>query len=241
MGIESSLMKDADGNEIDDFYEMPNGCICCSATEDIILVLDTLLNKKRDIEYIIVEANGLADPSQVIRMFWIDDGLGRKVELHQTIGIVDAFSFDKKLTNKQLVRDEANEKFSESDLLLRQLVFSDKILLNKVDLIQANHPDFIERIRKIKEQVALVNPNAQIVESVYAKTPLDFLIERPEATVLSIEECKDCHEGHTHHHDHRALESVQSVYINLDSEGKVLDRSALEQFLGSLIWEGIED
>ena len=63
MGIESSLMKDADGNEIEDFYEMPNGCICCSATTDIILVLDTLLNKKKDIEYILVETNGLADPS----------------------------------------------------------------------------------------------------------------------------------------------------------------------------------
>ena len=30
MGLESSLMKDAEGNDIDDFYEMPNGCICCS-------------------------------------------------------------------------------------------------------------------------------------------------------------------------------------------------------------------
>ena len=30
MGLESSLMKDSEGNEIEDFYEMPNGCICCS-------------------------------------------------------------------------------------------------------------------------------------------------------------------------------------------------------------------
>jgi G3E family GTPase len=30
MGIESSLMKDAEGNDIQDFYEMPNGCLCCS-------------------------------------------------------------------------------------------------------------------------------------------------------------------------------------------------------------------
>ena len=31
MGLESSLMKDAQGNDIEDFYEMPNGCICCAA------------------------------------------------------------------------------------------------------------------------------------------------------------------------------------------------------------------
>jgi G3E family GTPase len=30
MGLESSLMKDSEGRDIDDFYEMPNGCICCS-------------------------------------------------------------------------------------------------------------------------------------------------------------------------------------------------------------------
>ena len=36
MGLESSLMKDADGNDIDDFYEMPNGCICCAAKDDLI-------------------------------------------------------------------------------------------------------------------------------------------------------------------------------------------------------------
>jgi len=30
MGLESSLMKDSSGKDIEDFYEMPNGCICCS-------------------------------------------------------------------------------------------------------------------------------------------------------------------------------------------------------------------
>ena len=49
MGLESSLMKDADGNEIKDFYEMPNGCICCAAKTDLINTLDTLLEKKKEI------------------------------------------------------------------------------------------------------------------------------------------------------------------------------------------------
>jgi len=63
MGLESSLMKDAEGNDIEDFYEMPNGCICCAAKGDLILTLDTLLEKKKELEYILVETNGLADPS----------------------------------------------------------------------------------------------------------------------------------------------------------------------------------
>ena len=79
MGIESSLMKDADGNEIDDFYEMPNGCICCAAKDDLINTLDALLEKKSDIEYILIETNGLADSSQLVQTFWLDEGVGSRV------------------------------------------------------------------------------------------------------------------------------------------------------------------
>ena len=79
MGIESTLMKDADGNDIVDFYEMPNGCICCAAKDDLINTLDALLEKQHDIEYILVEANGLADSSQLVQTFWLDEGVGSKV------------------------------------------------------------------------------------------------------------------------------------------------------------------
>jgi G3E family GTPase len=80
MGVESSLMKDGDGNDIEDFYEMPNGCICCAAKDDLIQTLDSLLEKtKRKIEYILVETNGLADPCQVVQSFWLDEQLCSKV------------------------------------------------------------------------------------------------------------------------------------------------------------------
>lgn len=31
MGIESPLMQDSEGKPFDIFYELPNGCICCTA------------------------------------------------------------------------------------------------------------------------------------------------------------------------------------------------------------------
>ena len=111
MGLESALMRDSEGNEIKDFYEMPNGCICCAGKYlivhllmcdnrgDLINTLDTLLGKNPFISYILVETNGLADPSQVIQLFWVDDGLGSKVTLHQVIGVIDSFSFTTKWHN----------------------------------------------------------------------------------------------------------------------------------------------
>ena len=46
MGLESSLMKDSNGEEIEDFYEMPNGCLCCAAKDDLFENL--LQNKKAE-------------------------------------------------------------------------------------------------------------------------------------------------------------------------------------------------
>ena len=71
MGLETSLMKDSSGKEIEDFYEMPNGCICCAAKDDLIQTLDSLLenNEKSgrpQLDYIVVEANGLADPCLLV-------------------------------------------------------------------------------------------------------------------------------------------------------------------------------
>jgi len=31
MGLEASLMTDSEGQVLQDFYEMPNGCVCCAA------------------------------------------------------------------------------------------------------------------------------------------------------------------------------------------------------------------
>ena len=49
--------------ELYKFQKMPNGCICCAAKDDLINTLDALLEKKSDIDYILVETNGLADSS----------------------------------------------------------------------------------------------------------------------------------------------------------------------------------
>jgi len=48
---------------------------------DLINTLDSLLSKKR-LEYVLVEMNGLADPSAIIQTFWVDEGLGSLVKLH---------------------------------------------------------------------------------------------------------------------------------------------------------------
>ena len=116
---------------------MPNGCICCAAKDDLINTLDSMLEKKHDIEYILIETNGLADSSQLVQTFWLDEGVGSKVQLHQTISVIDTLNFQKHVSSVEVLKDEDDQNtHPENELLLRQLVHADKILLNKVDLLQ---------------------------------------------------------------------------------------------------------
>ena len=134
MGLESSMMKDSEGNDIEDFYEMPNGCICCAAKDDLIQTLDSLLENnsksgRPKLEYILVETNGLADPCQVVQTFWLDDELCSKVALHSCVTLIDCREFPKKLDSTAKRQEESKENigqvstsdsdFPENELLLR--------------------------------------------------------------------------------------------------------------------------
>lgn len=104
MGLESSLMKDSNGDDIEDFYEMPNGCICCAAKDDLIQTLDSLLENnqksgKPKLEFILVETNGLADPCVIVQSFWLDDELRSKVQLHSCVALIDSKDFPVKLNS----------------------------------------------------------------------------------------------------------------------------------------------
>ncbi|CDW78263.1 UNKNOWN [Stylonychia lemnae] len=252
MGLESSLMKDQDGNDIQDFYEMPNGCICCAAKDDLIITLDTLLEKKPELDYILVETSGLADPCQVIQTFWVDDGLNSKIELLQTVGVIDTFNFNKKLESTHVLYDELNKpiEFTEKDLLYRQLIYADQIILNKIDLIGEEKDAILERIKKI---INALNPQVKYLESTYSQMPLDNLIQiDTKQQIRQIQDqncCLDSHD-HTHNHEeehknssqehihshHKQIENIDSVYFDLDGD-KIVDKDRLEQLFGEILWE----
>ena len=43
MGIESPLMLDSAGDHFDKLYEMPNGCLCCSAKTELLRAVEFLI------------------------------------------------------------------------------------------------------------------------------------------------------------------------------------------------------
>ena len=57
---ESSAEASAQGQ--DGIYELANGCICCTVEEEFLPVMKQLVERRNDIDHILIETSGLALP-----------------------------------------------------------------------------------------------------------------------------------------------------------------------------------
>src|SRR3982750_3405672 len=61
LGIDAALIAGAAGPVV----ELVNGCICCATHGDLARSLDDLLGSGRDLDGVLIETSGLADPFPV--------------------------------------------------------------------------------------------------------------------------------------------------------------------------------
>jgi len=163
--IDGSLIERRNQIESEDeIVEMLNGCICCTVRKDLQAVLVRLLvTEKRKLDAIIIETTGLADPAPVAQTFFVDPALQGNCFLDAIITLVDAKHIDTQLSRERPagVENEAEE----------QLVFADKIILNKVDLV----PDRAA-LDKTKARIRKYNPTAEIIEASHSAVAAERLM-----------------------------------------------------------------
>ena len=104
----------------DDVMSLANGCVCCSIRDDLIETVEAVLARPEKPEYIVLEASGVSDPSS-IAMTFTDQRFRDMIRLDSIMCLVDA---------EQLFAAP-----EQMELKLRQIAFSDMVILNKVDLV----------------------------------------------------------------------------------------------------------
>ena len=159
LAIETLIAKNGvDNSSLTDLIELPNGCVCCTVKDSLVETLEILINKRRDLDYIIIEASGMANPGPIASVFWLDDELESRLRLDGVVTLVDAYHIQKQL--KETL--EASQ----------QIAYADRILLNKTDLVEEAHKDNLLALLRT------MNPAAQIETSTYSKVPdLDFILD----------------------------------------------------------------
>ena len=85
INIDAELVVGVEGNTI----SLANGCVCCQIRDDLIESVAALLARPETIEYILLEASGVADPAGIFMTF-NDSDLREQIRLDGVICVVDA-------------------------------------------------------------------------------------------------------------------------------------------------------
>jgi len=139
VGIDGQLIVQGDDEQL---IEFNNGCLCCTVRGDLIETIGRLQERAGELDAIMIETTGLADPAPVASTFFISEEIRASTRLDAFVTVVDAVNLEKNL--EQSV--EAQE----------QVAFADIVLINKTDLASAEALDRVER------RVRSLNPLATI-------------------------------------------------------------------------------
>ncbi|CAH1692469.1 GTPase, G3E family [Hyphomicrobiales bacterium] len=187
LGIDAALITGASGSVI----ELANGCVCCATQGDLRRSLRDIAANRNDLEALLIETSGLADPEPVIAELQStgSEGIFR---LDGVVTVIDSENFDQNL-------DHAEAAF-------QQIVSGDLQIINKVDLVAPEVPALIEQgLRKL-------NPGARFIEAVKCDVPLDVVLGVARPTSPPANAGHHAHnqpgDGHHHHHGHDGFESL---------------------------------
>ncbi|HKN77201.1 MAG TPA: GTP-binding protein [Candidatus Acidoferrum sp.] len=201
INIDAELVVGVDDNMI----SLSNGCVCCQIRDDLIESVDALLARPEGIEFILLEASGVADPSGIFATF-TDANLRDRIRLDSVICVVDA---------DQVFAHPEYPPLME--LKLQQVGFADMLILNKVDLAG---PEQVAIVRAWLDQYF---NRLRIVETNYCQVPYEILLGvgrfdpvRAGLNSHAVEHCctdSSCHdENHGHNHDEQDHSKVFSTW-----------------------------
>ncbi|MEM9492214.1 MAG: GTP-binding protein [Myxococcota bacterium] len=135
VGIDGDLLP----SEMTRQVELPGGCICCILNEDLDKTLCELLDTTPDIDTIIIETTGVAEP---LPISWSlgREPLSERVRLAAVITVVDSLEFERSRPISPAVDG--------------QVEYADILVMSKLDLLGGAPPD---SLRTALEQL---NPEA---------------------------------------------------------------------------------
>ena len=154
IGIDQDLVINAD----EEVFEMNNGCICCNVRGDLIRILGELADRLEQFDRVILETTGMADPGPVAQTFLVQEDIQDFYQLDGIITLVDGKHVEQHLD-------------AETDEVLAQVAFADRLIINKVDLITQ-----AEKLA-VRKRLQSMNAMAGIYEATMADAPIAELLD----------------------------------------------------------------
>lgn len=216
VNIDANLIEQGGvvGKKDDSLVALQNGCICCTLKMDLVEQLHDITCMDK-FDYIAIEASGICEPEPIAQTIcsipqmgkkYLENGLAR---LDCIVTVVDALRMrDEFGCGDDLMKKHIGEEDIEN-LVIQQVEFCNKILLNKVDEVS------LEELDRIKKIIRALQPKAEILECNYGDVDFDkilhtglFNFEKVVTSATWIRELEGHHdedeheEEHEHEHEH---------------------------------------
>ena len=207
--------------KLDDSTVLLNaGCLCCTVRGDLARVLREMLPRARrgEIERIMIETTGLADPVPILTTLMSDPVAASAYRLDGIVTVVDAVNGDAHLDSQE----EA----------VRQVAVADRIVISKADLADPS---------ELRSRLGRLNPGAPVAESAHGAIDPAFVLHAgafdPAAKSPDVRGWLDAAAfevaEHHHHHDlNRHDARISAFCITLEQP---LDWPALAMWLEMLV------
>ncbi|MGQ0621094.1 MAG: CobW family GTP-binding protein [Panacagrimonas sp.] len=152
------LLKD----RAETIVQLSNGCVCCTVRGDLANALDDLAIRREAgqiaFDQVLIETTGLADPGPIVRTFMAETALLSKFHLDGVVTLFDAVNGEHSL--------------AESVEAQAQLAYADRLLVTKVDLIDA------EPIESLTSLLHMMNGQADIAAMDVRRAPWGEVFEK---------------------------------------------------------------
>jgi G3E family GTPase len=190
--------------------ELSNGCICCTINEDLVEAVYKVM--EQNIDYLIIETTGIADPVPIAITF-LGTELRDMTRLDSILTVIDAESF-------------TIDHFG-SEAARQQLIYSDITILNKTDLVDS------EQVDRVEGYIVKMKSGARVLRSQHGQVALSLILGVEMSTSAKNQEllaqksatkhdhhdhsshdhahAKHDHSGHRHHSDHLENDGFSSI------------------------------
>ena len=225
VGIDAELLPEEMTRQV----ELPGGCICCALDEDLEKTLHGLVDSEPELEMVIVETTGLAEPLPIA---WTLAGepLAHRVRLAAVITVVDAHNHER---HRQLAQS-----------VDPQVEYADILVVSKLDLVPGGEaPESLTRaLRSLNKAAPVVSGAPTSVADLLWRSLEDPSLGAPRSSEREQPPTRDRDHDHDHDrdrdrdrdHDHdrdRDAHGFQSVSLPIED---TLDFEELESQLEEL-------
>ena len=199
------------GQKDDSLVALQNGCICCTLKMDLVEQLNEITSQKK-FDYIVIEASGICEPAPIAQTICsipqiVTNYAGHDLpRLDCIVTVVDALRMrDEFGCGDALEKEHIGEDDIER-LVIEQIEFCNKILLNKASEISANELQHLTAI------IRAIQPKAEIIPCDYGNVDFDKILSThafdfddvatSAAWVHEVEAPGNEHDEHDEHEEH---------------------------------------